>query len=603
MHNISFELKGMCRKYRCEFLKTGAGFVFMLICGIAGAQTQLDKPAYLNQGWSTHDRAMYYSTSQGSQLMPYNWFLALEQPDSETLFRGDSLARFGYLANPDKTNNPDSLPLGFVKDGGENNDWVGMNCSACHTNQFRFTGKTLRIDGGPTDADFWAFLSEMGLALSQTSVSSDDAKFKRFANRILLSPRSEENELQLYRYVKDFSDEFNYLLTSSRSDVAWGPARLDAFGMIFNRATAVDMRDWSNAHKANAPVSYPFLWDTHWHNVVQWNGSAPNTLEIERLARNIGEAIGVFAHTDIKKSFVPPLFFKSTVKRANQLALEKKLSKLRSPIWPRDLSAIDSKKAALGAKLYQTNCVSCHAITPRNKPLRSIRVTMTPLTEVGTDPWMVTNARNLTSKSGILQGVQMPFLLSSPLPAEVATIDLVGKIVVGAILAPPDWEGTPREIDSEAKNLMASIKNNHSHADGQLANFKTTKSKIEIGARSKLWNDAHNILEKRKKNTGVLAYKARPLDGIWATAPYLHNGSVPNLYQLLLPARERVKKFYVATREFDPVNVGFTTDEQGGTFEFDTSLDGNSNAGHDTYGTDSFTDEQRFQLIEYLKTL
>jgi hypothetical protein len=59
----------------------------------------------------------------------------------------------------------------------------------------------------------------------------------------------------------------------------------------------------------------------------------------------------------------------------------------------------------------------------------------------------------------------------------------------------------------------------------------------------------------------------------------------------------------VATREFDPVNVGFTTNEQGGAFEFDTSLDGNSNAGHDTYGTGSFTDEQRFQLIEYLKTL
>jgi hypothetical protein len=108
---------------------------------------------------------------------------------------------------------------------------------------------------------------------------------------------------------------------------------------------------------------------------------------------------------------------------------------------------------------------------------------------------------------------------------------------------------------------------------------------------------------KRKNYIIALAYKARRLDGIWATAPYLHNGSVPNLYQLLLPAKDRMKKFFVGTREFDPVNVGFTTDNQDNTFEFDASLPGNSNAGHDTYGTDSLTDEQRWQLVEYLKTL
>jgi len=51
------------------------------------------------------------------------------------------------------------------------------------------------------------------------------------------------------------------------------------------------------------------------------------------------------------------------------------------------------------------------------------------------------------------------------------------------------------------------------------------------------------------------------------------------------------------------VNVGFTTDNQDSTFEFDASLPGNFNARHDTYGTDSLTDEQRWQLVEYLKTL
>jgi hypothetical protein len=72
---------------------------------------------------------------------------------------------------------------------------------------------------------------------------------------------------------------------------------------------------------------------------------------------------------------------------------------------------------------------------------------------------------------------------------------------------------------------------------------------------------------------------------------------------LLLPARDRLKKFYVGTREFDPVNVGFVTDRRDGAFELDTSPPGNSNAGHDTYGNDKLTEEQRWQLVEYLKTL
>ena len=53
-------------------------------------------------------------------------------------------------------------------------------------------------------------------------------------------------------------------------------------------------------------------------------------------------------------------------------------------------------------------------------------------------------------------------------------------------------------------------------------------------------------------------YKAAPRDGVWATPPFLHNGSVPNLYEMLIPAKERTKKFYIG-REFDPVKVGLDT--------------------------------------------
>ena len=103
--------------------------------------------------------------------------------------------------------------------------------------------------------------------------------------------------------------------------------------------------------------------------------------------------------------------------------------------------------------------------------------------------------------------------------------------------------------------------------------------------------------------TPKAAYKARPLNGIWATAPYLHNGSVPNLWQLFLPENQRVKTFKVGSREFDPKNVGFRTDGAGTTF--DSSIPGNSNAGHSgaEYGTGLNNDDDRWALIEYLKSL
>jgi hypothetical protein len=105
----------------------------------------------------------------------------------------------------------------------------------------------------------------------------------------------------------------------------------------------------------------------------------------------------------------------------------------------------------------------------------------------------------------------------------------------------------------------------------------------------------------------LLAYKARPLNGVWSSAPYLHNGSVANMYELLLPASERMSQFYIGSMEFDPVNIGFSTEFNENAFLFDTTLPGNANTGHE-YGAGYdgkpvLTETQRWALIEYLKTL
>lgn len=112
-------------------------------------------------------------------------------------------------------------------------------------------------------------------------------------------------------------------------------------------------------------------------------------------------------------------------------------------------------------------------------------------------------------------------------------------------------------------------------------------------------------------------YANMPLDGLWARAPYLHNGSVPTLDDLLKPASERPQVFLRGNDEYDSIKVGFHSEVRDDyvplardrvrghdgsiLFRFDTQQPGNANAGHE-YGT-SLSNGDKVALLEYLKTL
>lgn len=104
------------------------------------------------------------------------------------------------------------------------------------------------------------------------------------------------------------------------------------------------------------------------------------------------------------------------------------------------------------------------------------------------------------------------------------------------------------------------------------------------------------------RSTG--GYVNVPLDAVWIRAPYLHNGSVPSLVDLLSPPAERPKVFFRGYDVYDPEKVGFVSGglkaERYG-FRYDTSRPGNSNGGH-LWGTDLGAQDKK-ALIEYLKTL
>jgi hypothetical protein len=357
---------------------------------------------------------------------------------------------------------------------------------------------------------------------------------------------------------------------------------------------------------------------------VQWNGSAPNTNDIERLGRNIGEVLGVFAQTDLEKASILRPYYRTSTRRVNQLRLENWLKVLWSPQWPRQLEDLDEVKVSAGRKLFVDNCVRCHEVVPHKEQDRPVIVAMTPLSEVKTDPRTATNAATRVSVTGRLEGSNLPGL--DPLPNKVATGALVQNVARGALLSPfRDVDQSEFKLTSlfQVKDIIKKL-DSQRITDKDLADFLSelgqTQDQVAVLVKQfeakslKYINDlritsdplpevANAALRSGAVATKerVLAYKGRPLDGIWATAPYLHNGSVPNLYELLLPAEERTKQFHVGNIEFDSKKVGFKTEAGPGTTLLDTSLPGNRNTGHDMYG--NFNENERWALVEYMKSL
>ena len=322
----------------------------------------------LDQGWNKDEELDFYNTSQGSQLMPYSWFLALEQAGNGDLFRDNKNINYlGYIPQASAPGrNPDGLPIGFVKDviqedflasaltatrlsssaRGHQKEWLGLTCAACHTSEINYGDKTLRINGGSAQSDFSAFIVNLSKALAATT--NDDAKLTRFAKKIILESGFNETEkqalkIQLAAYTVWLN---NYIdINYGGLTTPYGYGRLDAFGAILNRVTSSFLDIPGNGRPANAPVSYPFLWNTSQLDWVQWNGSVSN-----HIGRNVGEVSGVFAHTVLKTDNENDRFY-SSAKIVNLDHLEELVARLDSPKWGSPLPTIDQEKAEKGKVL------------------------------------------------------------------------------------------------------------------------------------------------------------------------------------------------------------------------------------------------------------
>jgi hypothetical protein len=204
-----------------------------------------------------------------------------------------------------------------------------------------------------------------------------------------------------------------------------------------------------------------------------------------------------------------------------------------------------------------------------------------------TDEWMACNAWAYAGASGALTGIPVNYVGGDKIAAVEPVRVLLEASVIGTLA------GKKSAIVGAALENIFGV-TPLPRVTGPKAQFVKPLSPKELRLRFCQQNAANPLM----------AYKARPLEGIWATAPYLHNGSVATLYDLLQPPANRPPTFQVGTRAFDPRKVGYQTapTAAGNTFTFDTSLPGNSNKGH-AYGVGALSETERLELLEYLKTL
>jgi hypothetical protein len=556
---------------------------------VARAPEPLEAPALAppvaaegTNGLPASERSAFYHLSEGGEIYPVDWVLALETQegirDGRPVMRPflDNIERYGLLPDAKGPGNPFGLPVGvsLAPSAISGIQMIGLNCTACHVGQIEYQGHAMRMDGGPNMALINSFLRDLGVETQATL--ANPARLSRFWSRVRSiraarraadpdatreapiwqrATRMLTQDRGLLQARVNFLRAIPTLQKSLGISTKEGYGRLDAFGIgrdeLFGAVGA-------NSLPADAPVSFPHIWGMKVTGWLQWGANTNSVME-----RNIGQALGVGALFD-------PVNFRSTVRLDDLHRLENMAYRLEAPSWPAFLPPIDQAKAASGQQHFTKYCVGCHETWTADGQMREYK--LFGLSEVGTDPMTALNYERLVQQA---DGDVKPF--------PYAAMDLIKRVKAVAY--------QQRGIDQKTIDQWE-------------------ERYVRAGAR---WDPTFRAplldADKWADTTGRKVYRSKTLVGIWATAPFLHNGSVPTLYDLLKPAGERPVTFALGTREYDPVKLGYQSDASrfvlppgAQAFTFDTRVAGNWNTGHEWKFYPELTDEIRYEIIEFLKT-
>ena len=557
---------------------------------------------------------------------------------------------------PLPADNIDGLPVGFARmtnvtnpgTGSAESDKIGLTCAACHTGSIYYKGTSIRFDGGGSMLELRKLEAVTGLAIIYTL--KVPGRFQRFATRVLGpdSTRSDRAKLK-----DELSRTGDFLLAQKKiydktikakgqSDTDEGYGRLDALNRIGNQVFYTDLVAGGlsgiekNLYANDAPVSYPPIWTVPWLWWAQYDASIE-----QPLIRNAGEALGVSALLNLSPEHSPDKLYSSSVALENLVRIEAMLrgsdpfgrnprsfAGLQSPKWPAhlfpgdDAWKINPDRVAKGRKLYADICTECHLgpVADREFDAQFADKSFWTSKRWSRDPkggWVFDEVQKGAKGMGTdlaqasvlrTRMVQVPGFLNLQ-PAE----DLGARWKCKEL---PAYTATDMPF-SIALMIVVDKVNQKWLADRGIREPQV----------SELWGERSNCPNPKILKEAI--YRARPLNGVWATAPYIHNGSVPSLYWMLTPAAERPRQFCLGAREFDPQQVGFRVPASGesscrsGQTLFSMTdgsgkeIKGNSVLGHSleaapeadmkTYPDGvigrKISDDERYDLIEYLKTL
>ncbi len=629
---------------------------------------RIEEQRNLAQNWSDETRKQFHHITQGTRTLPipYDWFVSLPKPSGsklgilfsteEKFMDNDYLLRFGFIKSDAGPYNPDGLPIGFAKTPIQSlpgqpvkQDAIGFTCAACHTGQLIVDNVQYVVEGGTAATDLSQFTKALGAALGQVALSSKipvfNGRFETFARNVLQEQYSDTTKLALQNNLIATLGELQK--DGDVIEVHEGFTRIDALNRIGNQVFSDDLDRRHNYAPINAPVNFPHIWTSSWFNWVQYDGSI-----MQPLIRNAGEALGVQAYLDVK-SPEDEKRFASSIPMNNLVWIEHSLSGdapypqkafngLQHPKWPETFTKPQPEKVQLGEKLYEQHCEGCHLPPVESeqfwsdeyfKPIkwvdakgnqrqteeRLVKVKVIPQKQIGTDPAqgnvlverMVDTSGN-TNLNTTGMGLNTDLCSWSPAPP-LSALEVSEPKNSSQLVTVPLRDGSNISF---ALALGATVQ--------QTIDAWYQQNYISPELQKDYQGDRPNCLQAGK------GYRARPLNGIWATAPFLHNSSVPTLMDMLVPVEQRPKYVQLGSTVFDMKNVGIHQDSDldftpgelysdDGLFILDTTQPGNSNKGHefsDAYNPEkpywqqpkgvigpAFNQEEREAIVEFLKTL
>jgi hypothetical protein len=265
-------------------------------------------------------------------------------------------------------------------------------------------------------------------------------------------------------------------------------------------------------------------------------------------------------------------------------------------------------KAIFGRSAADGGCQQCHGEKAGKERFPFQQTWATPIQNVGTD----TREYDIlawTAKSGVLKGAYIPFA-TKPLKETDLAFNILATSVIGTI---GEHVVSSFSASSSERRLSATVKPGAAPSASEPVDANRLPSILQdLPGAFQLPNAVATPeirlqldLNAESPTPPKGAYESRVLQGIWAAAPYLHNGSVASLAELLKPASQRQQRFMVGP-DYDLDNIGLASNQvQSGNVRETTGCDdlnsGNSRCGHE-FGT-SLPDVEKKALLEYLKTL